>query len=422
MDSIRREARVLLVINKYEREIRTMERVQGAILDVDPTARVEISNLRSVARMREFEASVILTYPFTGVGLSLSFYVLKSQSNCAVVCFATEGVLDYGSQSLVEQLVGIDKYGPSLVDYYIFWGRWAAHTLGKALLEQKKLSSLERVKYFGHPQFEQYFDKQGESPPSLPGRLDAKVKAFVKDRTFLFVTGFQLADYSAEELAGARDMFDPQDANAKEELQKWIGAVGRMQQRRREWINMITECASQSPDVLLVVKSHPTEHAIFRSGKEDPYKIWDDCPNILYVPEPIHVADLLPHCSLFFHYGSTTALDSILSEVPSVYVMPKGIERNLFFAGTPEISLPSTIVVDVVDVPRLINQHLISPVKFELTPSMERALEMLLNIPRNRVYTPSRDIARFLLAVAHRDIQRISETNPFLVDAMRKCH
>lgn len=434
VDSAKREARILLVICKHEREIRTMEGLRNAVLNLDPTARVEMIEHRSphlMARACEFKPSVILTFPFTGKGLSVRFYVLKSRLNCAIICFTTEGVRDYGSESSIERYAGLDHHGSNLVDYQIFWGRWAADTLGRKLLEQGKLSSPERIKYFGHPQFEQYFGERSESLPSLPDRLSAKVKASVKNRTFLFVTGFHLADYSAQDLIRATDRFDPKGANAKEELQKWLGMVKETQRRRQEWIDMVTECASQNPDALLMVKSHPLEHEIFNRGKKkDPYRAWDDCPNILYVPEPIQVAALLSHCSLFFHYGSTTVFDSILSEVSSVYVMFKGVNPSPLYAGLSEalyaglsgVGLLSTAVADIVDVPQLASRHLTSPIRFELTPSMEQALEMLLNIPSNRVYTPSRDIARFLLAITPGDVQRISKTDPFLVNAMKWCH
>ena len=52
----------------------------------------------------------------------------------------------------------MDRYGSNIVDYELVWGNKAADLLAKGLVRHSIISSKERVKAFGYPNYECYFE------------------------------------------------------------------------------------------------------------------------------------------------------------------------------------------------------------------------------------------------------------------------
>jgi len=192
--------------------------------------------------------------PITAQATSPQFYILKYLLNCRLVCFRTEGILSVNSQSQFREMAGMENYGINLVDYEIFWGRKTAYEVGKILMAQNKLSSLDRTKYFGAPSFEDYFQPGDELDKTLPTRIKALLDQYPKEKTILFVTGFHLADYSPQDVTKAGDLVDRKSQTAEEDSEQVQVVVEKIKRFRQMWIDAVISSAHNNPGLLFVVK------------------------------------------------------------------------------------------------------------------------------------------------------------------------
>ena len=423
--------RVALVINKTDRELPIMEKIKGWLLRLAPRTEVIIVDFHDPQfhiRIIEFAPDTVLTFPFTVAGLSARFYLLKYLQDCFIVCFRTEGAIDFTSDKQLKWLAGMDRYGPELVDYELFWGRKTAEMVATTLMEQGKLSSFERVSYFGYPNFESYLGEGAAEAGELPAELAQRLAATEPGKTLFFITGFHLADYTPEDLVNAGDILRRDDPAFETQYREALDGVERAKRFRQLWIERIIQAADENPAALFIVKCHPIETEIhFRQQYHNPYLRFAGHRNIVYVTENVPVGAILPHCSLFFQYGSTCLAESYLLQVPSVFVTSAQIYRQ----GTPsvydysDLGWPATLQADILEVPELVRRHLQEPVCFEINRSeTERVLKDVFNVDRANLdgttpYLPSRDIALFLLDLGKESPQRLDPKDPYLLEATR---
>ena len=107
-----------------------------------------------------YKPDVILTFPFTCTGFAAWYYVFKLFFRCKILSLRAEGVVDLSSEYNIQWAIGFDHYGSRLVDYELFWGSQVAEAIGRNLLKQGKLSSMDRVKIVGYPRLEPYFSRK----------------------------------------------------------------------------------------------------------------------------------------------------------------------------------------------------------------------------------------------------------------------
>jgi surface carbohydrate biosynthesis protein len=378
--------RIALILNKPNREMQTMESVRREVLRLRPDAQVEITEMcrRGFKRdMLRFRPDAILTFPFTCVGFSRFFYVLKFLFKCRIVCFRAEGVISLHSEYNLNWAVGFDSYGNNLVDYEIFWGHGMAETVGKVLYEEGKLSSRQRAVVAGYPRLERYYEPERECVVQsvLPDRITDRFEQFGRRNIILFVTGFHLANYSRDDLINAGDL------NAVEMLSTLEKGVELSRKLRADWCEQVVSTSRKHPEALLVLKKHPVERY------EDYADSLADCDNILYIYEDLDIQDLMVHTGLFFHYGSTTLIDSYLSGVPSVYVYSE--ESRSWYS---DLGWPSTRQIPIALIPDVVKDYLDGHLKFEMTQGMRKVMLDNFNINQQISYTPSRDIAAILVS------------------------
>src|SRR5574341_349 len=155
--------KVLLVINKPNRETRIMESIKEEILSINGDARVEIWEMCTPVFNRcvlKFKPDVILTFPFTCTGFSAWYYIFKFFFKCKVLSLRAEGVVDLSSAYNIQWAIGFDQYGKYLVDYELFWGTLVGESIKHNPPTQINLSTINRVKTIGHPRLEFYFKKE----------------------------------------------------------------------------------------------------------------------------------------------------------------------------------------------------------------------------------------------------------------------
>lgn len=393
--------KILLVLNKPNREMPIMEAIKREVLALDPRAQVEITEMVAAGFNKfvfAFRPDVIMTFPFTVEGFSRWYYLFKVLLGSRIVSLRAEGVIDFEYDYSVQWAVGFDDYGDTLVDCELFWGEKMARVVGGELLRQGKLSSMERTRVVGYPRLESYF-RNGDAPAAvLPERLACRLAAYPRSRTLLFITGFHLANYTRQNL------FDAGDLNAEEMIDELLEAVERSKRFRAAWIESVTRAATENPDALIVLKKHPIE-------KREDYEHLSALPNVLFVYEDIQVEELIPHASVFFHYGSTALADAYLTGIPAIYVYSPDNQQ-----WYTDLGWPSSRRVHVGDVPATVRDVLEHGLAFERTPEVDRVLHEIFNIAPGRAYAPAREIAKVLLEPA--PPQRISPFDRHLIRAV----
>jgi len=418
--------KIVLVINAPERDERTNQKIQSAIMRMNPDAHVQIlerCDPDMVTKTLEINPDVIMCAPITAQATSPQFYILKYLLNCVLVCFRTEGLASITLPSQFREMAGMENYGVNLIDYEIFWGRKTADEVGKSLIEQNKLSSVRRIRYFGAPFFEDYVGPFPGLDKTLPYHIRCALGQYPREKTVLFVTGFAFADYSPADVLNAGDLVDKKSKTAEKDFEEVLTIVQKTRHFRQMWIDAIIESATKNPEILFVVKTHPMENRHYGIKKVRPYAAFSDYDNILLLTENMPFRAIIHHCSLLFHYGSTTMFESYLSQVPSVYVH----SRTVGFGGTKltriefkDLGTPSTLSADIVDVPSIVSRHSTAPIRFERNEEVEEYFKAMLELKIGRDYHPSDRIAEFLLSAVDEAPQLISSDDKYLAQIIHQ--
>lgn len=374
--------KILLVLNKPNREIPIMESIKREILAINQEAVIEVREMCAPGFDKfvfKFKPDVILTFPFTCEGFSSWYYLFKMFLGVKIISLRAEGVVDFSNEYNVQWAVGFDSYGSTLVDYELFWGGKLAQGVGQQLLQQHKLSSMDRVKVVGYPRLEAYFGHNDQHKPALPPRIEQKLSGYKKEQIVLFITGFHLANYTKQNL------FDAKDLNAENMLDELLEAVAISKRYRSEWIANLIAAANENPQALIVIKKHPIE-------KREDYEAFNSIDNILFIYEDIQVEEIIPYASVFFHYGSTALVDAYLSKIPAIYVYS---QKNKQWYS--DLGWPSSKRVEVGSIPVAVKNHLTRNLLFEASPDITRVLKEIFNIEDGKPYRPSREIAKIIL-------------------------
>lgn len=373
--------RIVLIVGKPAREAPIMASIKKEILDLAPQVEVRVWERFSLGLSRNvmgFKPDVILTTPFNAVGLSRIFYLFKFLLKCKIISLTDEGVVDFNVQNNVAWAVGMDRYGKNLVDYEIFWGPKMARVIGGRRLALGRMSSAERNIVIGYPRLQSYFTN-APSDLQLPSRVQTRLASVEKKNVLLFITGFQLANYTKE------DLFNAGDLDAENKCDELLVAVERAKKYRQEWIEQILIAANENKDMLVVVKKHPVE-------KLKDYPQFENVDNILHVYEDCELQAVMQYAGLFIHYGSTSLVDAYLLRLPSVYVYAEG--ANWY----TDLGWPSSIKSPLHEIRNVIKEYKNGLVKFEHTPQMQQIMFDMFNIEIGKPYNPSKTIAELLLA------------------------
>lgn len=426
--------RIGIVLNKANRELPSMKRIRRWVEELGSGNHVLIVDFhdpRFHLDLLDFAPQAVLTFPFTSVGLSHPFAILKQTLGCFIVCLRCEGVINFDSPQQILWMAGMDRYSRSLVDYEIAWGPATARILKRVLLEQEKLTESSRVLEFGHAGLESFF----EGAPGEQSRIPAQVLSRLRSRqprdVVLFITGFQLANYTDRDLVLAGDIVRQDDPEFESKFVEAVRGVERAFRFRAAWIEMVLRAAKENPGTLFVVKGHPIEaEQHLQSGVPSPYGVFDGVDNIVHFFDEVTIGDLLPHCGLFLHYGSTCASEAYLLGIPSVFVTSKEVYGSVTSPSPYDFSdlgWPSSWRVDVVDGPALVHRHLNEGLpEGEGNEKMSKVMREVFAITGEHVsgarkYRPSRDIALFLLALEGRTPQRVEVDDPHLRQAVSAC-
>jgi surface carbohydrate biosynthesis protein len=375
--------RILLVANKTDRDMPIMSAIREQISAMDPSAVVQIvpfdGNLMRSAII--FRPDTVLIFPMTSLGVSRLLYLLKLYFGCRIVCLRAEGVINAKSAKAVADHIGYDRYGSRLIDAELFWAAGPAQIIGDGLIAQGKISSPDRIKYFGYPRLERYFEKRTAPTGKIISAL-APFGMFAPAQTVLIATGFHFANY------GRAEIFRAGDLDATRRLPELLSLVDKVKTFRQQWITAIRNSARSNRNILFVLKKHPLE-------KPGDYASLAVEPNVVVISENVAIDDLIERSGALIHYGSTVVADAYLAKVPTVYAYSSDSTLQEYMS---DLGWPSSLSVNINDLESAIQKFSAGELNGDTTNDIEKILEWNFNIRPGVDYKPSRDIAAFLLA------------------------
>jgi len=386
--------RIILVMNKPMREKRIMELIRKAIIEVLPGSCVRVcsySDNNFIGQAIRFCPDVIVTYPFTGKGLSENIYLVKYFTNCLVLTFSTEGFINIDLQST---RVGIDNYGNSLVDFACFWGSNIADVHSTELIKQGKLRSRDQVKIFGYPNYEIYNKNLSLDAVygTLPEPIESKFSQYKKQDIVFLITGFASAFYTEDELKKGGDV----DLSGNR-LAGRLECCQITRKYRDAFVENLCATAVQFPEVLYIVKIHPIELSFESRYGHSAYSKLDNYDNVLMVRDETTTMHIMPHVGLFCHYGSTVVNESYLVSIPSVLFTYQPYEemdpefRNFVWG------MPYDAKIEINELARTIESYKRGEIFFHHNEAIKEYLLGNFNIVDINNYRPSLEMALFIV-------------------------
>ncbi|MDR3358361.1 MAG: hypothetical protein LBN96_05850 [Desulfovibrio sp.] len=388
--------RIVFIYNKEQRELKNFYYLEKLIKKEYPDADVLITKLfvpDFLHNILIFQPQVILGYPLTSWGTAKYYYLLKAIFNCKIVLYRTEGTVNTGASN-TSLYAGYDEYGPLLVDGELFWGRKQMDIVAPQLLNAEKLSSLERVKAVGYLRYEALLQNHS----NLPERITKRFSSYAREKIITFVTGFQFADYSKEDMLRAGDLIDPSANNNQEILSSLLLLRDKILAYRERWTKAIIDTAKLNPDSLIVVKPHPVEIEQWEEdGVSNPYlSVFRPIDNILFINEPCSTEILIASSAVLVHYGSTCLADTYLLNTFSIEATVEDLmlefrdNKNIIPYGALE--WPSNAKLPVEDVAEFITREKKRFSRPEAPSGFKTVLQKNFNLILGQPYLPSREI------------------------------
>ena len=427
--------RILCIVNKPTREITLFETLENRISIEHKDWKfftIWWQDPNFLEKVCAFMPSAVITFPMTASGLSWFSYAIKYITKSPVLCYRTEGNINFNSPSQVKWLVGMDKYNDRLVDYEMFWGNESAQIIGSELIHQGKLTSMDRALVVGFLNYEPYLKELTKISRSSGSRNFQKhIRRYSKEKTLLFVTGFHIGDYSKEDLFKAQDCFDLDSGTLAEDVAEALDGVHRAEKFRKLWIDNILSVSKQFSEYLFIVKSHPIEEEIFvHNSAKSPYERLGKQSNICLIKNEMSISDLLPYADKFFHYGSTAQSESYFNNVHTVLIK----SRNLYpkIKGHPpsiwdydDKGWPNDETVDITELTEYMETYTPAKQLPETTDKIKPLLYDLFDITDDNLegftpYQPSKKIIKVLEKTASTPVQPLLPHDPHLHVAMHK--
>ncbi|WPC41029.1 hypothetical protein [Clostridium sp. JS66] len=421
--------KILLVMSRPEREEFIMQKIKSRIHEIDKYIEVKILYRFSqdfLFRVLQFEPNVIMSHPFNGPHHADIYYIVKFITKCSVICFRTEGMLDFNSPNHIKLHVGEEnEYDENLVDYEVFWGPKVGEKLGSELVKQKKLLSKSKIVVTGYPMYERYFLENKEEVSGLSSEIKSKIHKYNKKNILLFVTGFQGIDETEECKKNICKTISNSEDEYKKVYNDLLMTMKEAEVWREKFKQSVINIAKNNKDTLIIVKLHPIEINIISSLNKEPFKELGDYKNIVYIKEPLPMNELLSYCGVFFHFGSTSLMEAYLSKVPSIYVTYKDLHYSkkfnlLFFKKFP---IPSTEEIDVTELEAFYYDYMKNGIDFKRYNEMDLAAYEYFNIKNNdNNYNPSKETASLLVNCGKiKENDTIDESNKYLKSSIINC-
>lgn len=334
---------VYLVYHVKEREYKILDyirfRSEQLLLDYE----FEIMGLEE-AEERAYNNSrlcAIISFPMRTEYVVDRLACIKYVTGCKLITMETEGLMNFDDERILNIRIGQNTYSERLVDYYYVMGPVTRDKYQSVLLNSKKVTSAERVRYSG------YFPYDLQLTCSYMKSLNYAEKLFdkgkPKKRTIVFLTGFANAEETIEQMI-IMDSFsvDENGMPSKEEIEIAKGKIKNTKIFRDKYIDMICRYSKKHVDELIIVKPHPVElsDGINISLYRERFEVLS---NVIFLDEDISLSRILPNTDGLVHYGSTSGMEAYLYMVPTILI------TSDYSANTNGFLYESTYSIDIDD-------------------------------------------------------------------------
>lgn len=382
--------RILLQYFVWEREYAILDILKAELEKRNMI--VGYAHFFDISECLEFQPDIIVTRTIRGDILTKVLSVMKLATGAVIIPMTVEGFYNMDSVHKVISMVGANACPIDLIDYHIMWGEKAKEKEGEQLLRLHKISSIDKIKVFGYI----FYEKQ-------------KILAYAKEcdyysifaewrkkykRIIACITGFARAEETMEDVCRSCPFTDKEGSEQyKKEVDFYEKLLVFIREYRSKYIEDIVQFANTHPHIGIVVKLHPAE---INAKNMQYYSILRHHENILLVDREFPISAILEEAQMLVHYGSTTALEAYVYEVPTILRSAKGIDSESFdiVAGDERFHI-YTEKVNINDYDEF--QHkLENGIEFRDDPKAEATLAEVFNWKKDAEYCPSAKMADFL--------------------------
>lgn len=385
--------KIILAYQQKNRDLIYFKYIKDQILKLDKSSTVKIldatKKLDVILESIKIRPDVILTIPFKAKFNSIPYYIIKFFFNTKIITFTTEGVFNFNSNKDFVFGVGNGIHDDNLIDNYIFWGKKTGNIVGKELLKLKKIKNLDVIKIAGYPRLE-YYNRESEFKSEF--FKNYKLQHF--DFIFLLASGYQMANQNLSSLQESK-------AIKRDQLPYYLNLIEDVRINRKQFIRTLNDLADNNKNIFFIHKIHPNEHINdYEYNSKSNLKIFSD--------ETHNIMDLMKVCDFFFHYGSSTVIDSIICKKPSIYFYNERTENHFSdFESVSDVRINLNNLIDFVQ-----NNFFLS-IDNKNNQISKRFAEKYFNFYNDQYYQPSREIAKIILT--KKDIYKIKIFNPYLL-------
>lgn len=382
--------KIMFLYHVREREYEIIKMIAEQIKQVEVDTEIRIEKFyQGIWNGVLYMPDVIVTIPPRDVWSSNYLTVLKIITGAKVISMVTEGYYTFSPQD-IKTAVGHNEYAKELIDYYILWGSKTKEIFGRALLKDKKIASIDKVKVTGYAWYETDYVNRYYQGDERYKRMQVQLAKHKKN--ILIITGFQTADWSIREyqILGCFGDNKPLRERSREEIECAEKSIAAEREFRKKYINMIDSLARLHPEAGILVKLHPVE---INEGV-DCYDRLRIHPNIMLIKENIPLAFMLDKVDCMIHYNSTCHFEAYIHKIPTIQMYDDSTVTELAFAW--QTKSDSTYLVNIDDfttVDKLIKEG----VQFVKSDSMDKGIYELFNWRENTDYCPIEVIASYII-------------------------
>ena len=353
---------------------------------------VGYAHFLNISECLEFAPDIIVTHTVRADIATKVLSVMKLATGAVLIPMTVEGYYDMDNVHKVISMVGANACPIDLIDYHIMWGEKAKEKEGEQLLRLHKITSIDKIKVFGYI----FYEKQ-------------KVLAYAKEcdyysifaewrkkykRIIACITGFARAEETMEDIYRSEPFTDNEGSEQyKKEVSFFEKLLVFIREYRSKYIEDIVQFAHTHPHIGIVVKLHPAE---INAKNMQYYSILRHHENILLIDREFPISAILEEAQMLVHYGSTTALEAYVYEVPTILRSTKSIDSESFdiIPGDERFHLyTEKVSIDDYDEFR---HKLENGIEFRDDPKTEAVLADAFNWTRDAEYCPSVKMADFL--------------------------
>ena len=385
--------KIILAYQQKNRDLIYFEYIRDQILKLDKSSTVKIidatKKLDLILESLKIRPDVIFTIPFKAKFNSIPNYIIKFFYKTRIITFTTEGVFNFNSSKNFVFGVGNGIHDDNLIDNYIFWGKKTGNIIGKELLKLKKIKNLDVIKIAGYPRLE-YYNNESDFRSEFFKKYNLQQFDFI----FLFVSGYQMANQNLNSLKKSK-------AIKKVQLPYYNNLIEDVRKNRKQFVQTLNDLADNNKNIFFIHKIHPNEKLIdYEFNSKSNLKIFSD--------ENYNIMDLMKICDFFFHYGSSTVIDSIICKKPSIYFYTEKTENHFSdFESVSDVRINLNKLLDFV------NDEKFLKIKIKNNQISKRFAENYFNYFNDKNYHPSKEIAKIILT--NKDIYKIKFFNPYLL-------